>query len=267
MAADSHHASNVRQEAVARLRARLTQHHSPRLTMLLVVVCAAGAGFLSSALMLWMRISYMPVRYAVASLLGYAVFLGLMNRWLGYHAKVSAFDRATDVIDPLDIGEGLLRSGASVARRTAEGVFGGGRSGGAGASASFDAAGITSSIPPPPVLLASGSGGGSKGSSMNLDLDDVGVLPIIAIVAIGAGVVACASVVISAPQMLAELMVDGAIAGAAYHQLKGSTKDWTIDVFRRTWIPATVLMVTFVLLGFAGHWLKPGADSIGDFFR
>jgi hypothetical protein len=236
--------------------------------MLLVVVCAAGVGFLSSALMLWMRISYMPVRYGVAGLLGYAVFLGLMNRWLGYHAKVSAFDRATDVIDPLDIGEGLLRSGASVARRTAEGVFGGGRSGGAGASASFDAAGMTSSMPPPPVLLAASSGGGSsKGSSLNLDLDDVGVLPVLAIVAIGAGIVACASVVISAPQMLAELMVDGAVAGAAYQQLKGSTKDWTFDVFRRTWLPATVIIVTFVLLGVAGHLLKPGADSIGDFFR
>ena len=108
--------------------------------------------------------------------------------------------------------------------------------------------------------------GSSKGFSLDLD-DADGVMPVLAVIAIVAGLVACASVVWSAPQMLAELAADGAIAGAAYQGMKASGADWTFGVVRRTWLPATVITVTFVLLGVAGHSLQPGADSIGDFFR
>lgn len=93
------------------------------------------------------------------------------------------------------------------------------------------------------------------------------LLPLLAIAAIVAGLVACASVIWSAPNMLAELLVDGAIAGAAYNRLRASSGDWTFGIVRRTWLPAAAIIVTFVMLGVAGHHFKPEADSIGDFFR
>jgi hypothetical protein len=108
--------------------------------------------------------------------------------------------------------------------------------------------------------------GSSKGFSLDLD-DADGVLPLLAVVAIVVGLVACVSVIWSAPQMLGELLADGAAAGAAYKGLRSSAGDWTFGVIRRTWLPATAILVTFVLLGIAGHHFKPGADSIGDFFR
>lgn len=107
-------ATESRQEAVARLAAKLKRHHSPRLTMLLVVACAAGVAFLSSALMLWMRIHYMPVRYAIAGALGYVVFVALMNRWLGRHAEHAAANSLIDSADIVDVVD-LLGPGAAKA--------------------------------------------------------------------------------------------------------------------------------------------------------
>lgn len=257
-----------RERLVERLATDLRRRHSPRLTMMVVVLCAAGIGFLASAVMLWMGLRYMPVRYALASLAGYGVFLGLMNRWLGHHSRSAVVDGLVDAATPIDISDGLFRGGSRVAERAADGLFGGGRSGGAGASASFDAPGVAPPVNPAPLMLSSHADkGGSKGLSLDLDLDDgVKVLPVLAIIAIVAGLVACASVIWTAPQMMAELLVDGAVAGAAYQRLHASTRDWTFDVARRTWLPATAIIVTFVLLGIAGHYFKPGADSIGDFF-
>lgn len=50
--------------------------------MLMIVAGAGVTAFLSSALMLAAGVRYMPVRYAIASLLGYAVFVWLVRRWL-----------------------------------------------------------------------------------------------------------------------------------------------------------------------------------------
>ena len=40
--------------------------HDPKARQETVARLAAGVGFLASALMLWMRLQYMPVRYALA---------------------------------------------------------------------------------------------------------------------------------------------------------------------------------------------------------
>jgi len=264
-----HAATENRKQAVEQLAANLQREHSPRLTMMVVVLCAAGVGFLASAVMLWMGMRYMPVRYALASLAGYGVFLGLMNRWLGHHSRSAVVDGLIDAATPIDLPDGLFRGGSRIAERAADGLFRGGRSGGGGASASFDVAGGAPPVNPVPLIMSPPvERGSTKGLSLDLDLDDgVKVLPLLAIVAIIAGLVACASVIWSAPQMMAELLVDGAVAGAAYQRLRTSARDWTFDVARRTWLPATAIIVTFVLLGIAGHYFKPGADSIGDFFR
>lgn len=239
---------------------------SARLIMLLVVSGAAAGGFLSSAIMLWMGLRDMPARYALASLIGYGVFLFLMNRWLGHHHRRTFVEDLVDAGTSIDLPGGLLRSGTRAAGRGADGLFRGGRSGGGGASASFDTVGAAPANPILPIMGAPAEKGSSKGFSLDLD-DADGALPLLAVVAIVVGLVACVSVIWSAPQMLGELLADGAAAGAAYQGLRHSRGDWTLGIIRRTWLPATVILVTFVLLGFAGLHFKPGADSIGDFFR
>jgi hypothetical protein len=257
-----------RQDAVDRMAAKLTRQYWPRMTMLLVVSIAAGVSFLSSAVMLWIGLRYMPLRYALACMVGYGAFLVLMNQWLGRRLKQSLVEDALDVDNALDISGAVLRSGSRAASRAADTLFQGGRSGGGGASASFDTA-----MPPPPVQPAPmflGSSTNSSGSSkgFSLDLDDADdLLPVMAIAAIVIGIGACASVIWQAPNMLAELLVDGAVVGTAYRGMRSSIGDWTAGILRRTIVPALIITVTFILLGVAGHQLQPGADSIGDFFR
>ena len=96
----------------------------------------------------------MPVRYALAGMAGYGLFLVMMNVWLGRHAMVSTFDRVTDVVNPLDIPVDVFRGGSNAAGRVADGLFRGGRSGGAGASASFDSAGVVPQMQPIPLMMS-----------------------------------------------------------------------------------------------------------------
>jgi hypothetical protein len=232
--------------------------------MFLVVSGAAVAGFLASVVLLWMGLRYMPIRYALAWAAGYVVFLSLMNRWLGRHSSSWLVDRVTDSVD---LPDGLIGGGSRAAGRTADTLFRGGRSGGGGASASFDAAGAAPQVQPLPILGSSSTGSGeSRWGSLDFD-DAEDVLPVLAIAAIVAVIVACASVIWQSPQMLAELLADGAAAGVAYKGLRASARGWTAGLLRRTCLPAVAILVVFVLLGVAGHELQPGADSIGDFFR
>lgn len=234
--------------------------------MLLVVTLAGVAGFLTSAGLLWTGLTLMPVRYGVASLVGYGLFVSLVNRWLNRTARPpenSVVETAADVIDVPGV---VFRGGGRLAEKATTGLFKGGRSGGGGASASFDAGGVGSSpVIPVPMPASSRSSGSSWMPDVDLDDDAVKFLPIIAVVAIAIGLFAAGSVIWSAPQLLAEILVDAAVAGGAYRRLKST--DLTGGVIKRTWKPMLAIFLTVVCLGAAGHYLKPGADSIGDFLR
>lgn len=230
---------------------------------MLAVVSAAGiSGFLTSALLLWSGLRYMPVRYGIACMVGYGAFLWMMNRWLHRTAQESARQSLVETaVDTIDIPGAIFRGRSGGSSPAADVLLGGGRSGGAGASAAFES-NVAMAVPPPVPA--------SKGLSLDVDLDGDAakvLLPLMAVAALVIGLAAAISVVWQAPQLLAEVMVDAALAGAAYGRLRAAKTDWTFGVIRKTWLPALVITVTCVLLGWAGHALQPDADSIGDFFR
>jgi hypothetical protein len=255
---------------VSRLSSALEQNGYPRLTMLMIVGGAGVAAFLSSALMLAAGLRYMPVRYAIASLIGYAVFVWLVRGWLAARDRREASQRlvadsvdAVDVMNVTDLPGSVVRAIGRSAREAPVDIFQGGRSGGAGASAAFGGGPTHMPVMAVPPVPSESSGG----LSWAADLDDDGLklLPLFAVAAIAVGLFAAGSVVWSAPQLLAEILVDGAIAGQAYRGLRKG--NWTGGVLRRTWKPMLAVVAAFVLLGFAGHYVDPTADSIGDFFR
>ncbi len=255
-----------RARRISRLASRFERTHAVRLTMLLVVAIGATVGFLTSAFLLWAGVWYMPVRYAVACALGYAAFVALMNRWLGVQAERDTGSNIVEhAVDTLDVTGPILRMpGRSGGGNSVPGgVFEGGRSGGAGASAAFGGPSA-----PPPIIVAPASHSSSSSSSSwmpDLDEDGLKLLPIFAVIAIIVGLFAAVSVIWSAPHLLAEILVDGAIAGGAYQRLKQT--GWTGGIIRRTWKPMLAIFMAFVLLGFAGHYFNPAAASIGDFFQ
>lgn len=251
-----------RQQRIDRLAALIARRSSPRAWMLAVVSAAGISGFLTSALLLWSGLRYMPVRYGIACMVGYGAFLWMMNRWLHRTAQESARQSLVETaVDTIDIPGAIFRGRSGGSSPAADVLLGGGRSGGAGASAAFES-NVAMAVPPPVPA--------SKGLSLDVDLDGDAakvLLPLMAVAALVIGLAAAISVVWQAPQLLAEVMVDAALAGAAYGRLRAAKTDWTFGVIRKTWLPALVITVTCVLLGWAGHALQPDADSIGDFFR
>lgn len=232
---------------------------------MLAVVSAAGlAGFLTSALLLWSGLRNMPVRYGLACLAGYLTFLALVNWWLRRTIGGDLAETLVDTATAVDVPVDLLRVGGRAGKSVADTIFQGGRSGGGGATASF---GASPAPMPPPVPLAAAGQDGGRGFSIDLDDDSVKLLPLLAVAAIIVGLAASVSVIWQAPYLLAEIIVDSMVAGAAYGRLREIKRDWAFGVARRTWKPALAIMAAFVLLGWAGDTLKPGADSISDFFR
>ncbi len=71
-----------------------------------------------------------------------------------------------------------------------------------------------------------------------------------------------------APMLLAEVALDAALVSAAYRRLrKEDVGHWTGAVFRRTWVPAVILVIFMSVAGFAAQRIAPEARSIGDVVR
>lgn len=217
-----------RQREVNRQRRLLEKLASPRLSMALIALLTAGSGFLASWLLRLAGIHVLWLRYPLATAIAYLVFLLLLWIWLHHR------DSDTDIdIDDFS-GDGNYSAGT----RHVDG---------SGADAT------------------PGSSGG--GDWFDVDADLLGVV-IVALIALAGLLFAAFSIISIAPLLLAELLVDAALAAGLYRHVRGMDR-------HRHWL-STALAHTLwrfgavaALAGLAGalmQWLVPGADSIGDIF-
>jgi hypothetical protein len=266
--ARSSHSIASREELVAKAKERLLRHGLPRLQMSLILALTGAAGFFTSFVLLQVGLDAMAVRYPIAVLVAYAVFLLLLQIWL-------KLQRDGWEGDGLDLLEVPLSSGGSGGGPGGGGFTGGGgRFGGGGASSSYESPASAVRMP----LKSSGGGGGGGGSSkgsgggfsFSLDLDDGGFLVVIAIAAIAVAAFGAAIYLIwSAPILLAEVLVDGLIMTGLYRRLK-RTEDpdhWMVGAVRRTWIPALVVVILFSFAGWLLQRAVPDARSIGGAWK
>lgn len=238
------------------MRTRLEAGYWPRVHCMLIVTVSMAAAFLTSFVMLVVHVNWMAVRYGAAALAGYATFLFLLHAWVRWKwSRFKPTDDGSDLVDvaantidlPLDL--------ASLPRGAARFAGGGGRSGGGGASGAFGS----------PVQAASASvkPGGGGGWTLDFDGDDL-VWVIVAVAAAFAGIVAVGYVIWIAPTLLAEAIVNGAIAGKVYHGLRKHQDDfWTSQSFRHTIVSTIVVIVCASLVGYAFNRIAPEARSIG----
>lgn len=216
--------------------------------MLAILTIAGLAGFLTSALFLSLGLTDISVRYAIAALAGYVTFLGGIKIWL-------ACQRAQRKRRGFDAGD----LPAPDAYPTASDDFsfgGGGGYSGAGAEGEFGA----------PTVDAPDA----AAFDVVPDVDEgLGVLvPILVVVSLLIGLVGAVAVLTGAPGLLAEVLLDGLIAGTAYGRLRDrDRRHWLDGVLRRTWKPMLAVTAMLVLIGAAIGVAEPGADSIGDILR
>jgi hypothetical protein len=87
---------------------------------------------------------------------------------------------------------------------------------------------------------------------------------IVAAVAAFAGIAAIGYVIWIAPTLLAEAIVNGAIAGKVYHGMRKHEDDfWTSQIVRRTIVSGIVVILCAVAAGYAFNRIAPDARSIG----
>lgn len=231
---------------LVRARQHLRERGWPRLQMALIVALTGAAGFLASHLLRLAGIDAMLLRYPIAVLLAYGVFLLLMWIWIRWR-----WDTVLDGLSP-DVGSGGPSPRGSAVESPWGGV--GGRSGGGGASASWNE--------------SAQAGGGDAGELplTGLAEDEAGLplLAILGIVALVASVLlASVWVVWSAPVLMAELLVDAAIASGLYRRMQGMHEQgwWRVCVTHTIW-PLLGLLLFFVVLGWLAQELAPDATHL-----
>lgn len=273
----------------ARALAWLRDHGSPRMVMSLMLASTIGCGFITSVLLHLVGLGAPIIRYPLAVLAAWGVFLGLVSVWVWWQrrenthfeaARSSARGNSSSSID-LPSGGG---SGGSSGGGGSSWGGGGGRFGGGGASESFAdgpsdgfASGFVAgsgsgSGGSDAVSLGGGGGGGGSGKGgggWDIDLggDDAGfVLLLVGIVVVAAavfGVVFYA--VYSAPTFFAELLIDGGVGTWIYKRADVANRpDWLSTAVRRSVWPVVVLVVLFVALAMVMRHVAPGATTLGQ---
>jgi hypothetical protein len=257
---------NQRRERIIRVvKSRLARKGRPRLLVSLILSVTGIAGFLVSFLLLRSGMTRMWLRYPLAILFAYCVFLLLLRLWLFLQRP------RTPDIDDINLDLPSVDINLSGSPSYSEGFQfsgGGGDAGGAGAGGSWGQGLFSSSSP-----SSSGSGGssaassGSGGGGGGLDLDE-GFFIIIAIAAIAGALIAILYVVYVAPALLAEILVDGVLVAGLYRKLKGvEQRHWLRAAVRQTILPALIAAMLFSVAGYALQRAAPKANSIGEVWR
>jgi len=234
----------TRSYLILRLRRRLEQDAFPRLQMGLIVGLTGAAGLLFSFLMLDAGMTRMALRYPLAMLGAYGVFLVLLWLWLR--------TKAEDYVDLPDLS-GSAPGGSGDCTPALEG---GGHFGGGGASGTFDTpASFAPADSDSPLAEAAGAVG---------DADELAIPLIVLAFALGLAL-ASLYVVYIAPMLFAELLVDGALSYALYRRIKGTdSPHWLASAVRRTALPFLLTGGFVAIAGAAMAVYAPGAHSIGQ---
>jgi hypothetical protein len=258
-----------RDEAVGRLRRDLQTNAWPRSQMTLLVSLTGGSGLLASFLLLQAGLDSMALRYPLALLGSYAVFLLLLWLWLR--------TQAADWPNIPDPGiELTLPTGPSGPSAPAWSSGGGGDFGGAGASASFDAPARVNPLIQPSPMPAGRSVAGSAdkdvvdGWGTIGDAADADVLTVpLLVIALAVGLAfSSVYVIYSAPTLFAELLLDGALSATLYHRLRGiERRHWMSTALRTTAVPFVLTALLLMAVGWGLQSAAPGARSLGDAFH
>lgn len=250
-----------RQRLVARLKRSISSSSYPRLQMIAILTITGSAGFLFSMISLQLGLKTIWLRYLIAIAFAYAVFLLLVRAWVAYHRSGLSFDLQLP-------NSGSFGSGSRSGTPTVTG--GGGAFGGGGASGSFeDSAEAPAMLAVSEAVQSSSQGSGSSLPDVDVDADVGGALiVVIAIAAVAAALTASTYLIFVAPELLAELLLNGALGTGLYMRLrKIEPENWLRIVIRKTWIVALGVTVLFVAAGAAMHRYMPEARSMGDVWR
>jgi hypothetical protein len=243
--------SQTRERRIEIIKRRLLRKSTPRFQVSLILLCTGLSGFLVSFALLHLKVFQMWIRYPIAILIAYCVFLLLLRLWLWAHGRQLKADfdlSASDFIPSGESGSPDFEPG------------GGGDFGGAGSGGSWGESVAPSSV-------ASSNSSVSDGIGFDLDLEE-GWLIVVALIALIGGLIAALYIVYIAPALLAEILVDGVLLAGLYRRVKHiEQRHWLRAAVRRTLLPALLCATLFAVAGYAMQTAFPESHSIGDVWK
>lgn len=228
--------------------------------MSLILTAVTVSGVLTNKGLLGLGFRWLPLRYPLAVLASYLVFLGLVQVWIWYVAKRKSFSLSLgnlDLHDALpDGGSGGGAGGGSVG-------FSGGSSGGGGASGSWSSE-MPAVMPTSPAPSSSGSSF-LPDLDFNFDCDDDSWV-ILLVLGILVLVIFCAGgyLIYAAPQILPEAASQAVLAGVLTRVSKEHHHGWMPGVLRSTVIPFAMVLILAGVLGWVAHRHCPNAAKLMD---
>lgn len=225
----------------------ITRGFLVRFHMALILLAVIAAGLLASKGLLESGVLSLRLRYPLAILCSYFVFLGLVRVWIWY---VSIRDRSSFDLGDVNVG-GIDLSGGTGGGAPVR--FGGGDSGGAGASDSW------------------GDGGSVEASSaskldlgFDFDLGDDGWQIVLLLAAVVLAIVLAGGyLVYAAPEILPEAAAQVAFASAITRVKKQyDHHGWMRGVLRSTAIPFLIVLLLAAGLGWKAHSYCPQATKL-----
>jgi len=244
-------------------RQRILKTYFVRFHMGLILTSVVTSGVLGSKLLLYVGIHSMALRYSIAVLLSYAVFLLMIRIWIWW---VSSAKLALDL--SLNNGWGSGGSSGSSSGNGGRVSFGGGSSGGGGATNSWtegEARGLVSQGRASGSSTARGGNSGGWFSGLgDIDGDDWWILLLLALLVLS---ILCAGgyLIYAAPQFLPEAAWQAALAGGL-RRMTTRKPDWMLAVMRSSAIPFAVVLIFAVVLGWQAQKYCPGASRLVDVF-
>lgn len=215
-----------------------------------IVILTGIFGFICSAFFLNFGLNIIWLRYGISVILAYCIFIGLIRIWI----KIEGIklDDGLDIIDAVsNLGDFSLPS------ENTEFIGEGGTFGGGGADADVDF--VDSGTSPMEI-----SSSGGIDVDIGIDLDEL-VIILLIITAFLAGLIVSIYLVVSAPTLLAEVILDGALCSGLYHRMKKRKgRSWFTAVLRKTIKPFLIVFIFFIAAGFVIQKISPEAKSLGD---
>jgi hypothetical protein len=260
----------------ARFCGALTHRYFIRAHMSVMLALVLLSGLIAGRALLHAGMSDMTLRYPIAVVFSYVVFLGLIRLWLafvcraprgrGAEASRSGDGSSGGDLDAVGWG-GSGGSGGSSGGL----VGGGGGSGGGGSSGSWDADAPAMRSVLPLSSGGSGSGGGHSGSGSGggFDIDGDGLMLLLLFALLVAAVFgAGAYVIYQAPAILSEAAFHTMLAGGLVRTTRSShDPGWMGSVLKGTAIPFALVLILSGVFGFEARKHCPGSATAKQVLR
>ncbi len=247
-------------------QSRILRQYFVRFHMSLILAAVIASGVLLSKGLLELGVHSLRLRYPLAVLGSYLVFLLLVRVWMWY---VSTRMAASSFFSSSGSGGSFSFDGPGGGSGSGGGGFrgfGGGDSGGGGASGSWDSESSAAMMAEPIPAPATSSG---WFPSLDLDIDcDDGFWVLILLAALVAAILGAGGYLIyAAPHILPEAAWQALLATSLHRAAKQTCPDWRMGVLRSTGIPFAAVLVLATALGWEAHHHCPSAVRLVQVFN